>query len=86
MSRKRFYQVSALVMFVVASLSIDFLVWRSWDYQNVLIEKEQAIENAIQACAYIGLQQVEPPTQAEAQLTTWGTAQGPYNSDPERPV
>jgi len=86
MSRKRFYQTNAIVVFFVASLSIGFLVWRYWAHQNTLIEKEQAIQNAIQGCPYRGLQPVEQPSEAEAELTTWGTVQGPYNSDPERPV
>src|SRR5688500_15258793 len=86
-SRKRFYQVGAIVGVVIASLVIGFLVWRNKANQNVLIGREQAIQNAIQACnPEYGLQPVEQPTEAEAKLTTWGTAQGPYNSDPERPV
>jgi hypothetical protein len=86
MSHKRFYQVSAIVVVVTASLLIGFLVWRYWANQNILIEREQAIQNAIQACPYIGLQQVAQPSGAEAELTTFGSVQGPYNSDPERPV
>ena len=71
MSRKRFYQVSAVVMVVTASLLIGFLAWRHWANQNALIGQEQAIQNAIQACnSGYGLQPVEPPTQAAADLTT----------------
>jgi len=86
MSRKRFYQISAIVVFVTVSSLIGFLVWRHWANQNVLIGQEQAIQNAIPACEPHGLQPVEQPTKTEAELTTWGRIEGPYNSDPERPV
>jgi len=86
MSRKRFYQVSTMVVTVIACLLIGFFVWRYRASQNAFIEREQAIQNAIQACPYIGLQPIEQPTEADAELTTFGTVQGPVNSDPERPV
>ncbi len=87
MSRKRFYQISAIVVFVTASLLIAFLVWQYRASQNALIEREQAIQNAIQACnPTYGLQPVEQPTEFQAELTKWGRAEGPYISDPERPV
>ena len=87
MSRKSLYQVSTIVVFVATGLLIVFLIWRQGTNQPVVIEREQAIQNAIQACnpAY-GLQPLEPPTESKAELTTWGRVQGPYNSDPERPV
>jgi type II secretory pathway pseudopilin PulG len=87
MSRKRFYLISAIILFAAVSLAISFLVWKRWANQNALIEREQAIQNAIQACNLTyGLQTVEQPTVFEAQLTKFGSAMGPYNPDPERPV
>jgi hypothetical protein len=78
MSRKRFYQVSAIVVFIAGSLLIGFLVWRSW-----------AIQNAIPACnpAY-GLQPVKPPTEFQAKLTTYRKAEQSISNlpAPERPV
>ncbi len=88
MSRKRFYQVSAIVVFVIASLLIGFLTWQHKANQNVLIGQEQAIQNAIAACnPGYGLQPMEQPTGTDAELTTWGRAEGyPSNPDPGRPV
>ncbi len=88
MSHKRFYQVSAIVVVVTVSLLIGFLVWRHRADQKALIGKEQAIQYAIQACnPRYGLQPMEPPTETEAQFTTWGkTREGSHGSDPRRPV
>ncbi len=81
--RKSSYPVSTIVLFAIVILLIGFLVWR---HQNVLLGKEEAIQYAIRAsnpaCA---LQPVEPPTEIEADLTTWGRAAG-YSLDPKRPV
>src|SRR5215211_6131182 len=87
MSRKRFYLIGAIAAFATVSLVVSFLVWRRWANQNNLIDQEQAIQNAIQACnPTYGLQTVEQPTVFEAQLTTLGSAMNPYDSDPDRPV
>lgn len=85
MSRRRFYQVSFIIVAVVSSLLIGFLVWRQ---STSLIRREQAIQNAIQACnPGYGLQPMEQPTAFEAELTTWGRADNyKQNPDPERPV
>ena len=48
MSLKRFYQVSAIVAFVIAGLLIGFFAWRYSTNQNALIEQEQAIQIVIQ--------------------------------------
>ena len=83
-SRKGFYQVSAIVVFVVASLLIVFLIWRQKTNEPVLISREQATQNAIQACnPGYGLQPVEQPTEIEAYLTTYKKATGnesPYKN------
>ena len=86
-SRQSSYWMIGIVVLIAAGLLIIFLIWRQGTNQPVVIEREQAIQNAIQACnpAY-GLQPLEPPTESKAELTTWGRVQGPYNSDPERPV
>jgi|GEM_PF-5010127 hypothetical protein len=87
MSRKRFYLISAIILFAAVSLVISFLVWQRWAHQNALIDREQAVKNAIEACnPTYGLQTVEQPTVFEAYLTKWGSASGPDNSDPERQV
>ncbi len=86
-SRKGFYQVSAIVVFVIASLLIGFIIWREKTNDLVLISEEQAILNAIQACnPGYGLQPMEPPTETKAELTTLGKAGGYPFSNPERPV
>jgi len=86
-SRKRFYLIVAIVAFAMVGLFVSFLVWQHWASQDVLIEREQAIQNAIQACnPTYGLQPVEQSTVFEAQLTTLGSAMDPYNPDPDRPV
>lgn len=86
MSHKRFYRASVIVVFITASLLVGFLAWRHWANQNTLIGREQAIQKAIQACPAHGLQPVEQPTEFQAELTTWGRVEDPYNSDLERPV
>ena len=80
MSRKGFYQVSAIVVFVTAILLFGFLIWRHTAKQNVLIGKEKAIQNAIQAC-----NSVEQPTAVQAELTTFGNVMG-YEWNPPEPV
>ncbi len=82
--RESFYPISTIVLLVIVILLIGFLVGR---HQNVLIGKEQAIQYAIQAAdPGCGLQSVEPPTETEAELTTWGRAYYGHTPDPERPV
>ena len=53
----------------------------------ILIERERAIQNAIQACnPSYGLQPMESPTETKAELTTCKKVDGCYSSDPEKPV
>ncbi len=88
-SRKSFYRVIAIVMVVIAGLLIIFLIWRQSTNQPVLIEREQAIQNAIQACnSGYGLQLVEEPTEFETEITTYEKALGfvPIPSKAKRPV
>ena len=88
-SRKSFFRVSPNVVFVIAGILISFLIWRHRANQPVLIGREQAIQNAIQACnpAY-GLQPVEQPTEFETEITTYEKALGfaPVPSKAQRPV
>ena len=75
-SRKSLYWIIGIFVFVTASLLIVFLVWLQRINQPVLIGKEQAIQNAIKACPYIGLQPVEQPTEFQTELTTYEKPQG----------
>jgi hypothetical protein len=89
MSRKRSYQISAIVLFITASLLIGFLVWQHRARPDDLIGQEQAIQNAIQACnPSYGLRPVEQPTEFQAERSTYGEAlhyvSNPPNS--ENPV
>jgi len=88
-SRKRFYQISAIVVFVIVSLLIGILVWQRWTNQPVLISREEAIQHAIEACnPGYGLQPVEQPTEFETEITTYEKALGfaPIPSKAQRPV
>jgi|SRR5688572_13781609 len=87
-SRKRFYWILGIVVLITASLLISFLIWLQRINQPVLIGKEQAIQNAIQACPRIGLQPVEHPTEFKAELTTYRNASNDLSNPPdsEKPV
>jgi len=87
-SRRRFYQISAIVVFVTASLIIGFLALRHKVNQKVLIGREQAIQNAVQACPAHGLQPVEQPTEFQTELTTYEKASNYLTNplDAEKPV
>lgn len=88
-SRKSFYRVSAIAVFVIAGLLIIFLILRQRTNQPVLVGREQAIQNAIQACnPGYGLQPVEQPTEFETEITTYEKALGfaPIPSKAQRPV
>ena len=83
-SRKSFYWIIGIAVFIPASLLIIFLILRQRINQPVLIGQEQAIQNAIQACNPVyGLQPVEKPTEIEAHLATYIEATGnesPYKN------
>ena len=87
--RKTFYQVSVIFMIVIAGILISLLIWRQRTSQPLLIGREQAIQNAIQACNPVyGLQPVEQPTEFETEITTYEKALGFEPSHPlaQRPV
>ena len=61
-----------MVLSVIAGLLLVFLAWRLITNRLVLISREQAIQNAIQASNLgCGLQYVKPPTEFQTELMTY---------------
>ena len=87
-NHKSLYQVSVPIVLITVSLLAALLFWLRKIDQPVLINQEQAIQNAIQACPGIGLQPVEEPTEFKTELTTYGKASNdPFGPpDTETPV
>jgi hypothetical protein len=89
-SRKSFYRASVIVALIVTSVIIAFLTWRQKANRPVLIGREQAIQNAIEACnSSYGLESVELPTEFQTELTTYEKPAGSapiIGSDSGRPA